>query len=648
MKSQVWAWGATCLAAFLVSGLEAAHLEHAGSGLWIQSGGYSANATESDPYDDPATPWREWYFSNDFDPWFIETGSSPSISTAFGDAYGTADAVLNAQDVTLTFLIEASGQTTTTDSSMYVYTNPAGLEPAVTDGIFYRIVSDSEPAGTPVRVRLQWNAQAQVTGMDYNGYIWIGGPGSVNDILVSVNGGPGDGAPPAESVVYRHPSLIYYDEGLHNDSDSVVISAAVGDVLGLYLGCQAYVYADNAIRDKTVSGEFVFAVEVLESTTNPADINNDRKVDIEDLAMLALNWLWTAPPAFNQTCDNALLVQDGKVYRDSTAGTDTGELWYQLRPAEDAIHVVSLCGSDFDTRLTAYERWTGSEPCPGNYWGENDDDCDQQSQLELICWDYTTYYFKVESPSSEQGNVRLEITKIPRPENDETPAEAVLDTVYTGSTAGSFYDAWVWYQFTPQESDFYTVSLCGSSFDTVLELYDEQWSTVLDYNDNACGMQSELPFYLEAGVSYIIAVGAWSDRGDYQFQITRGVATPVNDDCTNAMVLYRWDQVEGSTIAAGGEDISSCGDGDSQDVWYRFTAPYDAAYGAQLWVWPDYSVKTLTIYDASGCPGTEIQGAETDENGWVSITLPLTISQEVLIRVGGIPGLGGQYKFAMY
>lgn len=649
MKSQAWVWGVIYLAAFLVSGVEAAHLEYVSSGLWIQSGGCSSNAGESDPYNDPETLWREQYVNNDYDPWFIEAGASSSVSTASSSAYGTADAALNERDVTLTFLMEASGHTTTAESSLYAYTSPAGLTPGDTDGVFYRIVSDGEPVGTPVRVRLRWTAQAHVVGDSNNGSIWIGGPGSVSDILVSLNGGSGDGEPPAESVVYRHPGPYYYIEGIYDDSDSAVISASVGDVLGLYLGCQATVYADNAIADKSMSGEFVFAAELLESDSNPADINNDRQVNIEDLALLALNWLWTAPPAFNQTCDDALLVQDGKVYQDSTAGTDNGELWYQLRSAGDAIHVVSLCGSGFDTRLTAYERWSGSDPCPGDYWGENDDSCDQQSQLEMICWDDTTYYFKVDSPSGEQGNVRLEITKIPRPENDDTPAEVVLDTVYTGSTAGSFYDGWVWYQFTPQESDFYTFSLCGSSFDTEMQLYDEQWGDVLDYNDNACGMQSELPFYLEAGETYYIAVGCErSDRGEYQFQVTRGAAAPVNDDSENATVLYRWDQVEGSTVAAGGADISSCGDGDSQDVWYRFTAPYySSTYGAQLWVWPAYNVKTLTIYDADS-PGTELFCGETDEWGWFYITFPLTVGQDVLIRVGGTPGSGGQYKFYMY
>ena len=313
MKSQAFVWGMLCVAALFVSGVEAAHPEHVGGRLWTSSFGYSFNAAESDPYNDPETPWREWYYSSEFDPWFVEAGVSPSVSTAFGSAYGTADAVLNGRAVTLTFLMDASGQTTTADSSFNAYTSPAGLEQGVTDGIFYRIVSDGEPIGTPVRVRLQWNAQAQVTGTGYNGSIWIGGAGSVNNILVSVNGGTGSVEPPADSVVYRHRGLYYYGEGVYDDSDSVDIMVAVGDVLGLYIGGHAQVQANNEIMNYSVSGEFVFTAQVLESTSNPADINKDRKVNIEDLAMLALNWLWVAPPPFNQTCDTALLVQAGKV-----------------------------------------------------------------------------------------------------------------------------------------------------------------------------------------------------------------------------------------------------------------------------------------------------------------------------------------------
>jgi hypothetical protein len=515
-------------------------------------------------------------------------------------------------------------------------------------GLFYKVASDGEPAGTPVKVRLSWNAQAQITDL---GYAYFNYSPAGDGILVAINSNPIDSVPAADSIIYRRSSLYFDNSGQSPQNDTIVFMAAVGDTIGIYLGGYTSIYFDNKTGGGDIQAEMAVNMQIVDSRDNPADINKDKKVDLADLAKLAESWLWEAPPPSNQNCDNALLVQPGKVYEETTVDTTNGELWYQFRPTETARYIVSLCGSDFDTRLTLYYHYDGmTEPCPGEYWNENDDFCDQQSQLEFSSWYNEMYYFKVDSPSGQRGNVRLEITKFTPPVNDDfdSATDADSNTTYTGTTIGSVGDAYVWYRFTPTDSDFYTLSLCGSSFDTTMELFDESYN-ILDFNNDACGQQSEMPAYLTAGVPYYIAVGSeyYEQRGDYQFRITRGAAVPANDECANATTFNRWDWIENSTAVATGSDISSCGTDDVQDVWYRFTADADRTYDFQLYIWNSNFEETITLYDATACPGTELFCSQT-ASGVAHFQRTMTTGQEILVRIAGYAGRSGHYTLYIW
>ena len=72
-----------------------------------------------------------------------------------------------------------------------------------------------------------------------------------------------------------------------------------------------------------------------------------------------------------------------------------------------------------------------------------------------------------------------------------------------------------------------TVSLCGSSFDTRLEVYANCNSFYIGYNDNYCGSQSELHFtYLSAGTYYVKIFGYGTEYGSYFLNITGIPASP--------------------------------------------------------------------------------------------------------------------------
>lgn len=101
----------------------------------------------------------------------------------------------------------------------------------------------------------------------------------------------------------------------------------------------------------------------------------------------------------------------------------------------------------------------------------------------------------------------------------------------------------MWHVFDPNQqpnpTGDYTISLCGSSFNTTLAVFDEQF-TELAFNDDYCSEQSQLSVIgLQTGKKYYIRVsGVNGAKGDYTLLIDgpapQCVARPVsdlNDDC---------------------------------------------------------------------------------------------------------------------
>jgi hypothetical protein len=122
------------------------------------------------------------------------------------------------------------------------------------------------------------------------------------------------------------------------------------------------------------------------------------------------------------------------------------------------------------------------------------------------------------------------------PVNDECPGTAIANLPFTdldsttwasneGQVAcdGSISNDVV-YNLTLAESHTVIVSLCGSSFDTELEVRtggECPGSSQVICNDNYCGYESQLTFNAEAGVAYYIFVGGiYHYAGLYLLNVT--------------------------------------------------------------------------------------------------------------------------------
>ena len=70
----------------------------------------------------------------------------------------------------------------------------------------------------------------------------------------------------------------------------------------------------------------------------------------------------------------------------------------------------------------------------------------------------------------------------------------------------------LWYSFTATTTGDWTVSTCGSSYDTALEVFSGPCTSLVSIacNDDSCGTQSSITFAATSGTSYFCRVGGWN------------------------------------------------------------------------------------------------------------------------------------------
>jgi hypothetical protein len=82
----------------------------------------------------------------------------------------------------------------------------------------------------------------------------------------------------------------------------------------------------------------------------------------------------------------------------------------------------------------------------------------------------------------------------------------------------------LWYRYTPGWNGTLTVSLCGSSYDTVVSVHSDCPGTagnLLACNDDYCGLQSQASVSVAVGTVYFIRIsGFFGDAGPYMMQLT--------------------------------------------------------------------------------------------------------------------------------
>jgi len=79
----------------------------------------------------------------------------------------------------------------------------------------------------------------------------------------------------------------------------------------------------------------------------------------------------------------------------------------------------------------------------------------------------------------------------------------------------------VWFLFTADQTASYIISLCDSSFDTTLAVFDQMLMEV-EFNEDYCGLQSQLILKGIAGKTYYIRIAGYDGAmGDFEMEIVR-------------------------------------------------------------------------------------------------------------------------------
>ncbi|MEZ5196456.1 MAG: GEVED domain-containing protein [Bacteroidales bacterium] len=249
----------------------------------------------------------------------------------------------------------------------------------------------------------------------------------------------------------------------------------------------------------------------------------------------------SAPPPANDDCVNAELVTGP--YPQTVNGTtfgatvdcpgvlDWNAVWYEvtLPYTLNNMH-VDYCGTD-DQATIGIVYYNDCSDCSAYVIADAYSfyDCGIPGGVTVGQMDFLnipgpgTIFFPAYMLPQMDFIVEFDVTELVLPPNDDCanaePIGEVVDLPFntsfaTADTYGScMTSANLWYNYTATTDGNLTVSLCGSSFDTKLALYDAfdcGTMVALACNDDACGLQSEIVWGpVTAGETFKIEVGGY-------------------------------------------------------------------------------------------------------------------------------------------
>lgn len=236
----------------------------------------------------------------------------------------------------------------------------------------------------------------------------------------------------------------------------------------------------------------------------------------------------------------------------------------------------------------------------------------------------------------------------------------------------------VWYKVTPTCGWPVTINTCGSSFDTVLTVFDACPSggvgNEIACNDDATAgpcngtVQSQVTFTPNPCTTYYVRVAGFSDAdcGPIVLQSSQFILEPPNDDCSAAQ-----------TIPTGTTPFSTCGattDGIGQcvapnDVWFRYTVPANCngyvsatipvaglSFNPVISILCDTCLEPLELScNSNNCPPVSPPLLFCNNNSSCGSRLvagaysrvKVRAGQSLLIRVGGVAGQTGVGEIIM-
>ncbi|MEP0913303.1 DUF4347 domain-containing protein [Leptolyngbya sp. GB1-A1] len=313
--------------------------------------------------------------------------------------------------------------------------------------------------------------------------------------------------------------------------------------------------------------------------------------------------LYTPPSNDNWNNATALTGTSGTVIGNNFAATGeagepgqsglTNSVWWAWTASSDGTLSIDTSGSDFDTFLSLF---TGSSI---NNLSVLTQDYSLRGQINYQVQAGTTYYIAVDGYRSwygygnDLGNITLNYQLYTPPSNDNWSNAIVLDGTSgtaTGSNLGATGEAgepWqsgetnsVWWTWTAPSNGLLELDTDGSDFYTSLSLFtgnsvDDLTMIEQDIN-SGYSSQGRIKHQVQAGTTYYISVdGYGNDMGSLTLSYQFGVS-PSNDNWSNAIALTGTSGTgTGTNFAATGETEEPWQSGETNSVWWAWTAPSD-------------------------------------------------------------------------
>ncbi len=224
-------------------------------------------------------------------------------------------------------------------------------------------------------------------------------------------------------------------------------------------------------------------------------------------------------------------------------GNGSNSIWFKFTATEDSA-VVATCNSVFPADDSIIQVFDGAcgflNPLPD---GCSDDGCNgflSRVFLRNLTVGNTYYIMLSAWTPGDAGLYTLDLT-CPAP--PPAPGDDCVDAIDFGSVPGmafgdtsvAFPDAvdtcggpggganGVWYRVTaPAGVTQLRASLCGSSYDTLIRIYNGpcEFLSCVGYNDDRCGLQSEIVWDVFEGQEYLVWVGGYgTNSGAYTLVI---------------------------------------------------------------------------------------------------------------------------------
>lgn len=371
----------------------------------------------------------------------------------------------------------------------------------------------------------------------------------------------------------------------------------------------------------------------------------------------------------NNNCYNAESILNASDKSFDTQGAtfdgpgycmDGPNIWYCYTASYSGNVTVSLCGSSYDTKLAIYYG-CGCYPSINEMIECNDDACGFDSEITFTATAGNHYLIEIGGNRSSSGQGILNITpgQTCPPVNDDCDnaqsignvTDLAFDTTCATSDGSGLCmtSPNIWYCYTAPCTDEVTVSLCGSSFDTVLAIYDEcgcypTSSRVIACNDDYCSQQSEITFSAVAGNQYLIEVGGFSyetGEGILNISCESQPGGVPNDYCFLAQSIGNVVNLSFDTTNATFDGTGICMT--SNNIWYVYNATCTGDATVSL-CGSAFDTK-LAVYNGSSCypSSSSLIGCNDDACGYNSeLTFPVTTGNQYLIEVGGYGASAGQ------